>query len=297
MTGKWCLGFRLVIAGIALLGCIAGCGESGADEDGEPAVNVPSQVNPLTLVLPLDSYVGSDEETHTADRAKVLLFLRCMRRYGFEYDAPDLGVGPYKRNERRYGITTADRARAHGYHAPEAVQRSEQGRATEPVLSDAALAVAEGVGSGGGVPSDVPRGGCHGEAKRQAVGAFGSVDFKLPERLSSQAFAKSKQDSRVQKAFQDWSRCMTAKGFAYDNPDAAMNDRRFKTESPTEAEKDVALADFTCKDESSLTRIWVAVETAYQQRFVEKNSQALDAILHAREALKGSWAQIVAGTK
>jgi hypothetical protein len=286
-----------MLVGVAVLMGVGGCSKKSSVDSEEPPINIPASVNTLTLVLPLDAYLGTEEDDHTAGRAEDLLFLRCMSKYGFDYDVPDLGVGPYKRNERRYGITTEERAGEYGYHAPEALERSVRGRDIEPVLSDAAQTVADGPEEGAAPSNDVPEGGCQGEAHRQAIGDFGSVDFDMPQRLSTEAFNRSRQDSRVVEAYKGWSQCMSELGYSYGTPDDAMADKRFRTESPTALEKEVALADVKCKQKSSLTRIWVAVDSAYEKRLIEANAQALTAVADARKARKDYWAQVVAGVK
>ena len=80
----WRLRTTLATAGIAILVGVVGCGNGQGAEEDEPTITVPTEVNALTLVLPLDSYMGTEAEAHAADRADDLLFLRCMRKYGFD---------------------------------------------------------------------------------------------------------------------------------------------------------------------------------------------------------------------
>ncbi|MFB7943829.1 hypothetical protein ACFC6L_02815 [Kitasatospora phosalacinea] len=239
------------------------------------------------MALPLDAYRLTTDQRYAVSRARVPLVISCMKRFGFDVEAPvltrraDLGGGP---NGRRYGVSDLARARSNGFHLLASEQQSlpEQGE-----LSPAASAImfGEGQQSVGGQP--VPEGGCAGEANRllrKDGPEISDTDYAGTLALESDALAK--KDSRLVKAFDEWSSCMKGKGFAYRTPMDPENDQNFLgTPAATPQEISAAVADVECKESTNVIGIWVAVDTAYQKRAIEQHAQQLDVTKKALEAM------------
>ncbi|WP_117213667.1 hypothetical protein [Allorhizocola rhizosphaerae] len=284
--------WRSLLIGLASM-ALAACGSVEPPKRVEPPADIPAVVDVLTLVLPLDAYLPDATKGATVKRAEQILFQRCMGRFGWNLELPPAPAPmPFKRNERRYGVS-ADRAKKYGYHTPEVDARSAAGMAGEPQLSEQALAVAEGtVTQYSG--SDVPPGGCHGEAdSRLAEGTQPVADMKLAEKLASRSFSESREDSRVLQAFANWSACMKRSGYSYRDPLAALADRSFRTPSATPAEIQTSVTDAQCKTETRLVEIWAGVEAAYQMVAIETNAVALQAIAELESVRSQNAVRIV----
>jgi hypothetical protein len=85
-----------------------------------------------------------------------------------------------------------------------------------------------------------------------------------------------REDSRFQAAVAEWSKCMAGKGFNYDN----LNNFPLELWNPTTDEQRnesiaTATADVQCKIETNLVGIAVAVQSAYDQEYIDKNRDAL----------------------
>jgi hypothetical protein len=233
-----------------------------------------------SLRLPLDPYRG-DPATHRAiSQARALVFVRCMRRFGFELRRPQI-TGPVpSANGQRYGLLDEAQARVHGYHPPPA--GDQEGRSTEPELSSpAAVAVADGTGRR--VPG-LPEDGCTGEARRRLEQGGPVLDDPvfddpgLVDRLSLGLYARSERDGRVRRVFGAWSACMRRAGYDYLDPMKANDDPVFRTERPSPTEIATATADVRCKHQTNVAGVWATVETAYQQRAVGRYAEQLRAI-------------------
>jgi hypothetical protein len=278
----------LLTAVVAISGCAGGAG----GDDGEPALgNVARSPDAKTLSLPLDAYLGTPATTRAVNQARIAVFTACMRRFGFEPQPPPLPPLPASFNEARYGLAALDQAQRYGYH-PTPQARQERG-ATEPPASAAAQAVAQGTGER---VAGLPEGGCLGEARRRmADGAPPQPDAQVAERLDADSSARAGQDSRVRSAIARWSECMRGAGHDYDHPLKANDDPRFRTPRPTPLEITVATADVRCKEQVNLVGTWLAVETAYQRRAIERNAEALRDVKALLDVQVRNAAQILDG--
>jgi hypothetical protein len=196
-----------------------------------------------------------------------------MARFGFQVKAPPATAPLFARNERRYGLADLDRAQTFGYHVPELTSRAKQ----EPELSPEAYTVASGTGPATVKGQPVPQDGCLGEAKRKlTAGAAAPTDPRLVDRLGIDANQRAKNDSRVRKVEADWSACMKAAGYDYRESMAANDDPSFGGEKISDREIATATADVRCKIQANLVATYAAVETAYQQRLIRRNSVQLN---------------------
>jgi len=279
----------LLTAVVAISGCAGGAG----DDDGEPALGtVARSPDPRTLSLPLDAYLGTPATTRAINQARIVVFTACMRRFGFEPQPPPLPPLPASFNEARYGLAVLADAQRYGYH-PTPQVRQERG-ATERPASAASQAVAQGTGER--VPG-LPEGGCLGEAGRRiADGAPTPSDPEVAQRLDADSSSRARQDSRLRNAIARWAECMRGVGHDYADPLKANDDPRFRTPEATSSEIAVATADVRCKEQVNLVGTWLAVETAYQRRAIERNAEALHGVKTLADVQVRNAAHILDGT-
>jgi hypothetical protein len=284
----------LLVVGLGLSACSRD--SDATPDDGEPVAVAMLTVDDMkTFGFPLDPYVYSHYTQPSYARAFAMLYGRCMARFGFT-SPPDLPrrPPPLARHESRYGVTNENEVKVHGYH-PAFSDPDEPSTSPSPI-SPAELAV--GMGEGGqrthrGQP--VPEGGCRGEAQSKLeAGAPAVEDIRLGETLANDSFGRALEDSRVRAVTDEWSACMTGRGYDYATPEKANNDPAFATESPTSNEIAVALADVRCKKETNYINIRASVETAYQQRALEKNAEALELVRKSFEIQERNAAKVIA---
>jgi hypothetical protein len=268
---------------------LAGCGGAAKDDDGEPRLGRTLQVaDTRQLSLPLDAYQPSPATTRTLNQARIGLFVECMRQFGFRLQPPQPTGTPPATNEGRYGLADEREAQRSGYH-PARVGRPPQ--ASGPAMSPAAQAVANGTGQR---VAGLPEGGCLAEARRRlAEGGPTPPDPELVDKLKSDSYARSQQDSRMRRAITAWSACMRRAGYDYADPMKANDDPAFQSERPSAAEIAVATADVRCKREVNLVGIWATVESAYQQRFIDRNPEQLQVFKALMEAQVRNAARVL----
>lgn len=257
---------------------IAGCGSESDSADGSAEPPLGTRLNitdTRELRLPLDSYRLSREEQWSLTVARVPLLERCMKRYGFDYQV----VLPQRRfpladNERIFGLTDEDSARAYGYRLP---QQKHEKLPPEPELSPQGRAVMEGTGQSTYKGMKVPEGGCDGESKRALTkGAPRVEDTDAAGVLAAQVADRVEQDSRLRKAFADWSACMEKRGFNYRHPMDPNNDPTNNARATaSKHEIETAVADVRCKRETKLISTWATVTVAYQKQAIERNAERL----------------------
>ncbi len=274
MRLSWLRNDALVVVGLLAAITVSACDAKSAPEAAEPPIEAVSTVDVRALVLPLDPYLVDPRQERLLEQAKARLTITCLKEFGFAVEMPQaLAPKVITRNERRYGLVDETGAAATGYHVPRADEAQPR---QDPQLTPEALAVLRGTASGSPGGKTIPPGGCDAEARRRlGDGAAGSIDRDLAQRLSAEAHKKSEADSRVRAAFGQWSGCMKRSGFDYKDPWAANDDRVFSTESATPEEIRTAVADVRCKRETNLVATWIAVDTAYQKRFVDQHREGL----------------------
>ena len=281
---------------VTILAFTAGCTSKPASNDAaEPPIRVPAAVDMRTFTLPLDEYRNSDSVAAVVSKANGLLFAQCMRRFGFEVPATVPKAAPVKGYERRYGLTDQAKAQRLGYHHPDQ-PATGAARPAQPAPPSAAYeSVARGEGPRTHQGQQVPEGGCAGESwRRLDEGAPAVEDARLGDRLASEAFQRTIADSRVRDSYANWSSCMKRRGFDYADPWKAVNDPAFMTDRASAAEIAVAVGDTGCKAEAKVVQVQAAVETAYQQRALEQNAEALGVVQRFLKAQQSNAARVVA---
>ncbi|MPZ85275.1 MAG: hypothetical protein GEV28_34770 [Actinophytocola sp.] len=231
------------------------------------------------VVFPLDSYHLSPEQKVTLARADDIQVRDCMRRYGFDFDLPDRAVEPELEN-RVIGLIDKDSAASFGYKPAgfaEHSSRVREAKSEQTKWSPEMMGVLNGEGPSKVNGVEVPEGGCDAEARqhlaRNTDGKPGDENFVI--RLEKMSGEATEADSRLKKAFAKWSDCMAEAGFNYRDPWQANGDPAFAEEKASAREVATATADVKCRSKHDVNGIWVAVRTAYQNRLIEANAEAL----------------------
>jgi hypothetical protein len=279
---------------------LSGCGGSGEDQTspsaglGQAVPEITGKVPELTgttgLGYPLDDYLASTEERAILEQAQDVLVDQCMQRYGYSYVVtrpPPVIVGPG--DDRRYGLTDAAHASERGYAraVPEAPQRErlelaphEQSVLYGPdvdAVPPANWEEAEEPGASVEVgDQQVLVGGCLREGYLQLYAPTReSVDIMEPQAAESDAYLRSREDTRVRQAVRAWSECMAGRGYTVTDPVSPQSDLGL-TELDGQDGIASATADVACKAESNLIGVWYTVEVAYQEQLVEENAEMLN---------------------
>ncbi|MFH8344857.1 hypothetical protein [Streptomyces sp. NPDC018045] len=285
---------RKIILTAVLLVALAGCGEepprTGNSSDRAEAPPMRSMGD--RLVLPVEAYLLSDKQRQLIQQAKATITESCMKNLGLDYTpeprVPATGLGL---TDRRYGMTDATFARENGYHLP-TIRGGGSAVPDKPLKGEEYLAL---YGRGDGEKDirsaaikindkDVPRGGCAGSAERELAGGSDEVygEGQIALEVSKKSFEESRSDPRVRSLIPQWSRCMKEKGYSYSDPLTSGEDV-MGGEEPSEKEKDVAVADAECNNQTKLAKKWHSVESAIQEKFINLNKGPLERLRALKE--------------
>lgn len=283
---------RLLVVTSAIVG-VGAC----ASESSEPPLGPRLEVGDMAgFKLPLDAYIASP--VGEVIEAENVLVNTCMAEFGLAgkyLDAylPDTGPPP---NERRYWLVKASDAATLGYESPwaDVVRKKLESTHDWSPFEEALL-----IGNGPTIHEgrQIPDGGCLGAARRQLAqgtpelpkmdGApvledrSGTSTSMIADYLAGKTHKDMLNDSRVTSAVDGWRTCMADLGFAYESPRDANNDPKWDGDSASAEEIATATADVTCKRQVDLASTMATVETAYQNRALAENQEALDTIEQA----------------
>lgn len=270
---------------------VSGCNGSVTDGTSEPAI--PENPPPLTSVAqimpPLLDYSATFEEAATISNAEELLAARCAARFGVTYE-PDhtatalttsMDISP------RYGPIDPAWVAIHGY-TPQAPEFSE-GTPWDP--SPELLEVLYGEDANGNRAKQkdhdgnpVNEFGCFGEARQELFvdnPYFGDLERFIEQGLGY-AQERMAVDSRVVKAENDWVACMATRGYSGDTYNAIV-DENVTSEAP-DGDLDFAMDDVACAQQVNLPGISYAVDSAYQERWLEEHGAELKTLHDGFEA-------------
>lgn len=304
------LHLRVRLAALAGLAVALGSCTSDADEpEPEPELgSIPVIEEVSELVLPLEIYRYSSDDYRIVQHAAWLLIGECVSQFGAEYTAADpalvTGIPPFDSNARRYGLFDPEHAATLGYNF--SAEQGDTGSQTEPDPATRwnpgeteLLLVRGGTFNLVTPPADVegrplPEDGCQGEANRilreGTLAEPPSLD--LFNDLNVESHERAEADSRVEAAIAQWSECMGQAGYNYRTIWEPNNESW--PEPPGDQEITVAQSDVACKQETNLVGIFYTVETAYQERIIEDNAEALAALRGFMDAQKENAARVVA---
>ena len=261
-------------AAVIVSACMACSGQSSTSA---APVATPTPSSAADLNYPLDAYQLTTTQTAEVEYLQTTIEKSCMAKLGFADFMPTIPASYVAQeakifqefNSRIWGISDPVQAALYGYHLPPWAQATPGSEGTRTLAS---LPVAEQVvlvGRGGS-------GGCLGEAKKDVAAlGLGSGDqtATLIANLQNESFNRAKADSRVQHVFAAWSACMKSSGYDYSSPFTVPNFTA--SPSPTQAEIQTAKTDVACKYKVNLLGVTYAVESDYQNQFIDQNPTAL----------------------
>ncbi|MFJ9946452.1 hypothetical protein [Kitasatospora sp. NPDC091207] len=273
---------------MALAVLTVGCGKdgkTGGDPDivGEPAVPQigvdPGDGSPVAL--PLDGYSVGAEESALIFRAMGQATRTCMAAKGFDYDPGPTPTRPPPTpiDASLLGLLSVSAAQQTGYHRPPRPGgNGTTGTGNPPGQSPEYRKALDGeIGTKAGAADRRADRGCTGEFDRrlQAEGIKDTAS-DLVGTLRGKAYDHAAVDSRVRSSLANWQSCMAELGYTYANPVQASS--AAWPEQVSQEERDTAAADMNCKGQVKLLGTWNAVLTAYQQLYIGRNEQALQAV-------------------
>ncbi len=250
---------------VALLcGCASG-GEGSTRASDAPALpeptlgSVPNISDASGVIRPIDAYLPDTQHVLEMVQAHESQVNRCLGENGFSetFSFPaqeeviafvDGVVTDRVARSSLWGFFGVNTARTRGYQ-----REGETGSLTVPPLSDAASAACL-------APKE---------------GASDPIMFAFEGSLPSGGPPVPREDSRFLEAVQDWSKCMADNGFQYSDVLDPLGE--YQSE-PVASQRQIATAtaDIDCKVSTNLVGIAVAVQAAYDQRYIESNFSALD---------------------
>lgn len=264
---------------------LAGCGgDESTDRDEAELGAVPVVAAPDQISLPFDAYRLTTDEDRLNGQAYVLLVQDCALGYGVPVDMVPPN-NPPTNNHKRYGLFDERAAATEGYGGTFEEGPAEDRSASVERTPDQRLVIAGPMEGEPGPKTlssgqEVPEGGCAAAAEK----TLGTPESGLPdvEAMGWQTFQDATNDSRVAEVMEAWSDCMADAGFEYDSIWDA-NDVHWP-DPPTTDEIATAQADVTCKQETNLVGVYVAVEAAYQREVIEAYPGEFDALAKWRDA-------------
>ncbi|NEA98876.1 hypothetical protein [Streptomyces sp. SID13726] len=235
------------------------------------------------------------EERLLIERAEQTLVERCMAAGGFRF-WPTPAVSAAERQGHGYVLDDIHWARTHGYGG-QLEKKAEKARLNDPNTAYAnALPATERIRysktldgdpakgmlsvelpSGGTVQT--PRSGCWNRAAEQLYGDIATWfrAKKTATSLTPLYVPDLLKDRRLTSAVTAWSRCMREAGHAYADPDEIRAKRYELTKgmSPRQThatEVELAVAEATCAQETSLGRTARELEHEYRTRNLRRYS-------------------------
>ncbi|MGP3976527.1 hypothetical protein ACTWQF_21460 [Streptomyces sp. 8N114] len=277
--------------GPALLLAVAavGCSASGSDSSSGPreeragggwkagTVPVPGK-QAREITVPFDAYNISPAEGMRIDTAEDSLVGECMRERGMKWTVvprpAERDIAPP--NRRRYGVVEPDAARVFGYHDPQdrpsVARRNAKLDDLEGQLSSKEQQAAYGDKSKPGP------GGCLKKARTRMMKGAPEIKISLFNEHIKQTFDASQRDEKVKRGFRSWSACMKDAGFRYQDPLAAVTDKRWGSDKPSRKEIRAAQADVRCKEKTDLAAIWMAAEKRIQNDTIRSHTKEFRAL-------------------
>lgn len=224
------------------------------------------------ITRPIDAYMLPADQIVASEGTRLRTADACMSDRGYQSAdvradtdlAPAIAAGVRDRVVRSdlYGFfDSLDAARRYGYQAP------------------AGSAGSYGVTWSPDVPQDVVD-ACFAQAAA-AAGAENSLDLTTTQGLPDGGPTVPSGDPTYVAAVADWSGCMTERGYTYTDPQAALGDPRWSQDRASDqasaAQIATAVADVECKISTNLIGVAVAVQSAYDQQYIQSHADQLSA--------------------
>ncbi|MFI5937257.1 hypothetical protein [Actinoplanes sp. NPDC051494] len=207
------------------------------------------------IVLPLDAFGLSVQESRTVDLAVNLLLAGCMRAGGHPMDVVDR-VGEPLTADRRYGISDEAEALRYGYALPPATAAQKR----EERLNGRAMGRDEA--------ATFARCGAEPAIRELALAP------PLAQRLGRESYDAVLGSPVGRTALTDWKACLATHGVS------RVDDVWFPAGAlpvDTATSRDVALLDVRCKRSTRLVESLTAAEATIQTALVRRHADELTA--------------------
>ncbi|PPK71473.1 hypothetical protein V5P93_003339 [Actinokineospora auranticolor] len=254
------------IALVPLVLVVAGCG--AVDEPPLGAIGTITRESQISR--PIDQYLPSEDDLARLWQVRGAATATCYARHG----VPDRTSVPPRLRERLREQRKHDLTRSPLYGFFDTGDAHDNGYGTSP-------------DSGHGLETPAPWAPPEVVKECEAAGsaAVGNLHLVTDERvLPDGGPPPATADRRVAEAVDAWAGCMRAAGHPYGNPIDPLLDPKWRrpistgdgTRQPTTAaEIDTATADVRCKIEVNLVGTAVAVQAAYDQRYIDSHATQL----------------------
>ncbi len=306
---------RHVILALLAATAVAGC---SADSPA-PGATAPRPKRPLdadSVSTPLDAYLPSAEITLKLHRAEATLVNRCMNHLAYdEHPMPVPVELPRERKHSEFLVFSIRQAKRVGYNLPEEFKKSKDSNWDDAVpkiqrsLLDGTVGVYKGTA--------VPKRGCVGLVADRLT-----KNSKIPQRIDGggvelrqlqkssptslggaeigvvrlDAVFAARRNPEYVEMIKLWSSCMSKKGYEYETPEKAMDDRRWRGDDAGADEKRVAVTDMRCKEKVNYLGVASKVQSAYEELVIQKKKTELSRLCqnievwqsNADEALKNT---------
>jgi hypothetical protein len=256
---------------VLVLVASAACADpSESPKRNEPPVAPAQRISePSQVTRPIDTYVPSVQDIIGLRAVQDAAIVACLKTHGVTYqiaESPEAQAFLSGQQQDR-----VIRSSLYGFFDPVGVKTYGYGRPP----GKTALLMQQ-------LPQGPPE--VTAECTRKGDEAIGNIPLIIDETtLPDSGPPVPAQDSRYQAAVADWARCMTESGFTYTNPLDAIGDPRWRratapdgsTPPASPAEVAAASADVNCKIKTNLVGIAVAVQSAYDNKYIESHRTQL----------------------
>ncbi len=282
-----------------------------------PLRTVTAITDPGQVTRPIDGYLATADQVREIFQAEDAVTSQCVRGYGLTPRGFQLlGLQELDSSRRTrgtlYGFFDPATARSRGY-AGTVVATPPPARPGDaplgPPSADLQTAMTghdpvtgKPVGSLNGRP--LPAGGC----TQRGHDALGDAEARLGESGLPDGGPKTPPDDpRLTAAYAAWSTCMQGKGYHYHDPIAAIADQKWHPSHPnaqtttqtttqtTASAEEIATAtaDVECKITGNTVGVITAVQSAYDQRYIDTHAAQLAAYQRQYDELLKRAAQLV----
>ncbi|WP_239405811.1 hypothetical protein [Frankia sp. Cj3] len=239
-------------------------------EQHEPGIGPVQQISePSQIGRPIDTYIPSVQEIMQLRAVRNETVAKCLAAHGANAEIHEPpGVQEFLSAQQRDGVI---RSGLYGFFDPVAAKTHGYSRPPGQAVSLTETGVAG--------PSEVSS-----ECARKGQEAIGGTPLIIDETvLPDSGPPVPTNDSRYRAVVVSWAQCMAESGFRYNTPLDAIGDLQWRRPpapdgsttpaSPTEIT--VASTDVDCKIKTNLVGIAVAVQSAYDNRYIESHAAQL----------------------
>jgi hypothetical protein len=251
--------------GVLLCGCAADGANSDDAHRDEPDVGVVAYVDsPTQIVRPIDEFMPTNEQTVAIFVQYLELVQTCVVEAGSDLRVGlQDGSGSHLSQDFQYNRAREfTHSQTWGLFNPDDVQQVGYGDGRDVTLS--------WLEPSGPVVQDCA-------ARVASVAPPGTPIFDRPEALPGGGPESIMADSRYQEAEAEWAECMAENGFDYATPIEAIANNYMDPKTATAMA--VANADVACKISTNLVGKAVAIQSAYDNLYIEENRDVLQKMM------------------